>query len=331
MVNGKVQGNVKYYYLNGGLKSESIFKPRSRKIIANYYYENGKKRMFSQSVNNQYSIIKWYNLEGRMVKLEKKTKTGKKTYRWYDNGKLASVEKYVNGEPIGCVIIIDSINGEGIEREGCYCGNKLVKWQDNLYVDVVGQVVNKNYRYKNYEYFESGRKKSMTKQKGLTLKRKEWDKNGRMIADTMTGIKVAPFYSLDTGRSTLISKNDQKGWPILKTKNPLRDTLIQASNVYSMNDTLIQYKFSLTFHDSLGQERYWSMEGTALKYDAISGKYNEKTGPYLAQYEIFSIGYEGEFFLAIGIKRNDPKVIILIANKGYHELLVLNKELRINN
>lgn len=325
MLNGNPYGTVKYFYLNGRLESELKIYNKSGKMIQKHYYKNGILKLNIVYKNNLPYILKSYDSLGSLDSLEKNSRKGKITKHWHANKTLASIEKYKNGEPIYCITMSEIANGEKTEKEICYYKYKPVFWKESIYIDSEGMGVNQSFKYELLEYYENGRKKSSIIQKGITRKRMEWDSLGHLLIKTTEGIKVEPiFISNDSSVVTIEKPWPEEGGPILKTKNPLRDTTLQSNYISLINDSLINYKFTMTYFNSMGLETStFSFYGTASKY---LPKANDETSPFLIDYEIYSTG-ENEYFLAIGIKKDNPKIIILFADQFYKNTLRLKEPL----
>lgn len=320
MLNGKVIGPVKYYYLNGSLESELIFK--ANKHIQRGYYENGNVKSFIVTQQNQHIIIKLYNSKGNIVKSEKKLRNGKKIKTWYDNNKLASFEKYSKGEPITC-LLYPKVSAEPF----CYCGYKQVSWNNNSYLFSDGRVANDHFKFKSYTFFETGKRKSKIIERRKSISKKVWDENGNLIINEIRNSKVEPILPSDDSSSNSETENGGEGWPILKTKNPFRDTIIQSNYISIINDSTIQYSFILNSYDSLGQNNSSGMDGFAIR---SMNPLDDKLNPYLKEYAFYLSGNKEEFYMAIGISMNEADSLIIIAGSFYKDL-ILNKKLKINH
>jgi antitoxin component YwqK of YwqJK toxin-antitoxin module len=327
MKNDKPFGTVKYYYFGGKLKSEVSYK--SNQLISKEYYENSNPKFITITENNQQILIKKFNSEGNLIKLEKKLKNGKISKTWYDNKNIKSYEKYKNGEPINCFLYMDTAISKDIK---CVCGYKPIIWKNDTCFYLNGEPTNINYKSKSKNYFESGKVNSKYLIRNNELRKRTWDEYGNKITSQKLpyrGDTIIIEKSTSNGMTKAFDKI--KGGPILKTKNPFRDTTIQTNFITVINLSVIQYFINIDEYDSYGliKSSFFFYGPANLNLTPKEEKY----APYLKDYDFYISGNNSgkEFHdFAIGINKKEKNAIVLIAG-GQYDYLILNKKIFSND
>lgn len=306
---GVTVGTVRYFYVDGSIKTLSTFNGSSKIIHQLNFDKQGIKRSESGTTPNGSVWRKNFNEKGDLVHEVLKDSNCEETKIWYDNGILKSQEYFRDGFPIGC---IKYEKGDKVmlgSEEICYCWNVRVKWKDSNYVTLNGETINLDYYWHKTTYYENGSKESEQTQEGKKLKIREWDFDGLLRKDTITSIKGETTLIPYSGEnSTVFIAELEEGGPILKTPNPFRDTTIQRYSLTRINDSTIQISLWECYYDSLAQEYWHGFDFTVYKIENTSIlPYSNLS--YKDAYTFYSVGNQ-EYGVIVGINKTNKNEII---------------------
>lgn len=310
---GVTVGTVRYFYLDGSVKSVGTANDSGKMIHQQNFDKQGIKR---SEYGTDLKGIFWrknFNEKGDLVLELRKDSNSEETKIWYDNGILKSSEYYRDGFPVACLQYEKADTLMLGSEEICFCWNVRVKWQDSFYVSMTGEPVNLSYYWHKSTYFANGMKESVRTQEGRFLKIQEWDMHGQLQKDTITSIKaetlLIPYYEGKT--SGIFEKEEEEGGPILKTKYPLRDTIVQRYYLKTINDTTIQISLWECYYDSLAQESWHGFDFTVYKIENTSLLPN-KNIRVQNSYIYYGVDFQAEGII-VGINKTNSNEIIFHA------------------
>jgi len=195
-LDGETHGVYHQYYRTGSVASEGEYSIGKMNGLHQHYYQTRELRMRYWYVDGKLVKSKYYRVGGEKELFEWTTKNGRKQKTWFINGTVAMIEKYSNGHPINCSVVVEEGNKPNPDTEICYCLTTQVYWKDNKYVDDKGNEVNVGYKYARLEYFENGKPKSKIKFKNNKKHHREWNENGQLVTDSLSGGMVETTYSV---------------------------------------------------------------------------------------------------------------------------------------
>ncbi len=160
-VNGKPNGNFKYYYLGGQKKAESFYFENGTKVRTILFYETGEVKAKGNYINEKKdSVWIFYDEKGRLISetAYKNNQRNGLMKIYYPSGKIYEESEWVDDVKNGKNIQYyenGKTKAEGLMKEGYYDG-RVTRYHDTGEKSAYGSYINKVQAGDWFYYDENG-------------------------------------------------------------------------------------------------------------------------------------------------------------------------------